>query len=215
MDRKLYDTPEKVLEFGLRRVITEQIKMLDEADARERKMIQVLHTLGLENAKKDQRLDNQAILLSRKPGPRIGTPSPIKQSEIDIRIEMKRLRSQLSFHKGKSAGRKRYIVAMREAGFGRGPMTRREHPRGDRLCSRCGEYREHYKNCAYCIECWKHYKPLKMAQVKYEKNRVRTNRNGVRVRMPRTSGLTLQSESGSGLRLVTEPLQETTNDETV
>lgn len=204
MDRTIHDTPEKVLVYGLRRIIQEQIKMLDENDAKVSHTLQEIRKLEYELLVRDTRITIMSEKLAKKPGPRIGTPSPIKKSDDDLRDQVKRLRSSLTFHREKSAGRKRYIEAMREAGFGKGPLVRKERPRGNRVCSKCGEYREHYKNCAYCIECWKHYKPLKVAQVKYEKDRVRTNRNGERVRIPKTSGIRLQSETTSGLRLETE-----------
>jgi len=205
MDRITHNTPEKVLSFGLKRVIVEQEKMLDESTVKVNSLLREILRLECIEICRDKRittLNNRLYVMGFKA---TNNTSPKKASDDELRVQVKRLTNQLRFHREKSAGRKRYIDAMREAGMGKGPLVRKERPRGNRVCSKCGEYGEHYKNCAYCIVCWRQYKPMKDAQKVYEIKREVQRRSEGRPKRLKPSGLVILKDSEpSGLKLVGE-----------
>lgn len=211
MDRTVHDTPEKVLVYGLRRVGQIQQQMLSECDEKTKGLLREILRLEVIEISRDKRIIVLSNRLYNMGFKATNNKSPKKASDDELRVQIKRLTNQLSFHKGQSAGRKLYINAMRKAGFGKGPLVSKDHPRGDRTCHKCGEYREHYKNCAYCTVCWKDYAPKKAAQKRYENKYTRLNgKNGNhRQRVLKSSGVKLEAETLSGLKLIRETDEQT------
>lgn len=178
IDRIIYDTPEKVIAYGLRKIIREQETILAEYSEHNDKLLKKITTLSAMLIGKDNRI---ILLCARLDILKKKTVKPIEhkikkmRGRTDKRI--KEYQAELRRTKYALKAKIRYIDAIKlYQNWDPSLPTRR--------CRRCNLIKHHTRRGKYCQDCWATYPPMLAAQKRYEEKHKRPGtHNGIRQRV--------------------------------